>query len=461
MQRDPPANLDAERALLGTLMLFPERCADVADLVEPADFFKPTHGYVYEAILACRDEGSASDPVLVASVLRARGREAAVGGVMPFLAELVSCGSAGELARHHARLVRAESVRRAIIAAVSKVGIAAFARQEDPADLLSALAAAVSELTPRTLEAAGGIADLVDLVRAEAVEAFEGRRFRLSPNLHPIADEVIPSVGAGEMLVIGARPKVGKSNLIGDLVFGWARGGSPGVICTLEDSPNVWTAREIAKLSGGELDAEDLRSGTNMNAAKWSLYDQLAPTVKALPVQILDVRGQKASAIAARIEAAGRRGAKWAAVDYLQLIAPSQFKRGASQQDETASVVKELKDACGRAKVALVLASQLRRAPPDQAEPRPTANDLRNSGMIEAQADAVVLLWRRKRKDYAHCTIIRELWKYGQPTERALIWMPNKRYYAPLPVKAVPVGGWRGPSDDGDGGDDGGFSPSE
>ena len=73
--RDPPANVDAERALLGTLLLYPDRCADVADLVEADDFFKPSHGDVYSALMTCRATDEAVDAVTVVACLRARGRE--------------------------------------------------------------------------------------------------------------------------------------------------------------------------------------------------------------------------------------------------------------------------------------------------------------------------------------------------------------------------------------------------
>lgn len=438
----PPANLEAERALLGALLLNVTRAfPQVAEVLADDDFYLPQHQAVYRAILAARDRGG--DPVLVDEELRRAGHK---GVALSDLNDLLAAVPTAENAAHYARIVRDDAVRRRLIDQLATVMRAAYLRESDPGDLLAATTATVSELSPRTVDAVGSMADLVDRTRAQAAEAFGGRRFRLKPDVSPLIDHLIPSLGAGEMLVLGARPKAGKSNLAGDLAFGWARQGLAGLILTLEDAPEIWIAREIAKLSDGKLDAEDIRTG-QMTPVQWSAYDALAPTVKSLPVRIVDVRGEKAQRLAARIEAAGQRGARWVVVDYAQVVAPSQFRRGASRQEEMSAVVHELKAAAGRAGVALILLSQLKRLQVDKDEPRPSASDLRDSGMLEAQADAVVLLWRRKRSDYSLCAIVRELWKHGRPDEVTLNWMPEKRRYWPAALRAVP------PSPYGGGGD--------
>lgn len=264
----------------------------------------------------------------------------------------------------------------------------------------------------------------------------------LVPRVDPLVDDVLVPVHAGEMLVIGGRPGTGKSNLAGDLAFGWARQGHRGLVLTAEDAPSLWIAREARKLAAIELDIEAMRAG-RADVRAWTAWHEGREALMRLPIWITGVAGRPARDLCARMRRAAKRGARYAVVDYVQLIRPTALRRQSSAADDVTAVVADLLDTAIELCLVLVLVSQLRRLPPAAREPRPTMADLRGSGMLEARARAIVLLWRYSTADYSRCRIIREKWTHGPRGEADLHWLPDRRRFwslaaAERPVRDVP-----------------------
>lgn len=419
-----PINHAAECALLGCFLSDPSTFAAVADLVRAEDLHGQGHAAIWQAVAGLHERREAVTVLGAEAELRRIGKLAQAGG-MAALAECLAACDLPQRARALARLVRDEALRRQAAEGGARVRSLAWDGRAEPLELAQALAALARDIAARAGDVAGGIGDLVRGVWRRAEDGFEGRRARLDPAVDPLIAEAIPAIGAGEMLVIGGRPAAGKSNLAGDLAFGWARAGHAGLILTAEDSPEDWTARELAKVAG--LDPEDVRSG-RLDAGGWHALAQAGSQVATLPVRAEQMAGRRACDYAGRMIAAGRRGARWVVIDYVQLVRPTQAGRGASREEDTSSVVAELKAVAIEAGLALVLVSQLRRHAGPGIAPRPGMADLRNSGMLEAQADAVLLLWRpRQQDDYPRCRLILAKHKHGSPREVEVNWLPHRR----------------------------------
>ena len=416
-----------ERALLGELLRAPALTSTVLDLVAQRDFYALAHQPVFDALLEVRADADADLLAVEAALLRT-GTLRAAGGLLG-LADLAAMGGMPSLVRSHARRVReaAESRRLRIAAG----GVAADLAQGrlDVGEAAERLrGASVEALTTLGAEDAGAIPALLDTFEAEALAASDGRSTRLLPCVDPLIDDVLVPLGPGEMLVIGARPGKGKSNLAGDLAFGWGRTGAVGVVLTAEDAPTLWTAREAAKL-GQDSDALDhLRTGYG-TVREWTAWREARAAIERLPVRVEAIAGKRACEVAARMRGAAARGARFAVVDYVQLVRPTDTRGASSASEDVTAVASELLDAAIEAGLALVLVSQMRRSRPGVREPRPTMADLRGSGMLEARATAVILIWRYSSSDYSLCRIIRDKWKHGPPAEAHVGWLPARRHF--------------------------------
>lgn len=422
-----PLDANAERTVIGAIMLrdgqdAARTLAGIREIIDPDDFLLAQASSAYRAMCALADRGEpCGDAVLIASEIQRQGRLADLA----WLADAQAATPTAENARHYARIVRDWSLRRRIAVHAGQLARNAWHGREEPAEGAAALAELAREIQARAGDVADAMPRVGERAWSEIADAFEGRRVRLDPVTGmALMDGFLPSLGLGEMLVVGGRPGSGKSNLAGDLAFGWSRAGHPGLVLTLEDTAEEFARREWAKASG--VDGADARAG-RLNPVGWTALAEARAATSALPLHVQHLPGARACDLVSRMASAARLGLRFVVVDYLQVVRPSQWRAGAGREQETSTVVAEIKAAATQLGVVLVLLSQLRRIPGEGGEPRPTASDLRNSGMIEAQADAIVLIWRPRRSDYSRTKLILAKHRHGPAGELDLHWLPHTR----------------------------------
>lgn len=388
------ADHDAERAVLGGC-LAPGALAAVRPLLRADDFHHPAHAEVFAALCAVADAGHPLDVLALAAELRRRKRLDTVRAALD-LDDLEYFGltDLGRVAAH-ARTLAALADARATWRAARALGRAA----SDPAVTPAALRELVlRELGAVTARAAGpdqrSFADLATELydRLEAAHAQGAVAFAGASTGFAGWDDYTGGLHPGELVVLGARPRVGKTALAMQLAVNVAARGAPVLAFSLEMSAAALFLRAAA--SEARVEAALLRTA----APSSDTIARMVPAVNALaglPVYVDDRAGASLADIrAAALAMRARRGLGLLVVDYLQLLAVEE-RRGGTREQEVSAMSRGLKTLARELRCPVVALSQLNREVDKREDPRPRLSDLRESGSLEQDADAVVFLFRR------------------------------------------------------------------
>lgn len=388
------ASTAAEQAVLATLLQANEAFDHVAPILAPADFYSGDHQAVYRAIAALIESGKPADVITVGQWLKDRNELGRLGG-MAFLAELqTSLGSASSVL-HYARDVREQATRRAIFQVSMKLGdMATYADGRDSRKMLDeaqALLAAVDERSQRgrgTFEALGSVLTRV-------VENIDAAVHADKPIGHQTGfddlDRILNRMAPGQLIVVGARPKVGKTSFAVNVGMHIASQGDPVYMFSME-----MTGEEVGTrvLSGHTCIAAGRLREHRISDEHWNAIGRSVSKLADVPFYIdaspaLSIQSMRARA-RVQLKQLGRPPAL-IIVDYLQLSgSEGRFDTRAGELGAVTSGLKQLAKEIGSPVMAL---SQLNRDS-SKAGKKPEMHELRDSGSIEADADAILLLHR-------------------------------------------------------------------
>jgi replicative DNA helicase len=394
LERVPPHSLEAEMAVLGSVLLDGEMLGNVATLLKPEDFYRGAHAALYRVMLTLYDR---SEPVDAITVFRECERSQlldATGG-RDYIAQLSSAVTSPAHAEHYAGIVREKAVARSLIAVSVEIQQAAFAEQgrgEDLIDLAQRLVHAVGE------ERDGGETQPISSLLHEAFDELQSGR----PEVAGVRtgflafDDITTGWKPGELIIVAGRPSMGKTTFALNAAMNAAVHDKKRVaIFSLEMSAqnlvrNMLCAQarfpgQRLRRSGQFLTPDDLRKLADAAA---SLFD--APIViddsGALTPSMLRAKAR-------RIQSRG--GLDLVVVDYLQLMdAMGVAKSVESRQQEISYISRSLKGLARDLGVPVVAISQLNRDAEKREGHRPKLSDLRESGAIEQDADLICLLYR-------------------------------------------------------------------
>jgi replicative DNA helicase len=382
-----PAVLAAEDAVAGAVIQSRTALEEVAELLQPDDFFGVA-GYVYAAALELLNDGKPIDPTAVLGQLQALGHLDKIGGGV-YLATLIEHAAFASSVSYHARRVAADGLRRRMNLACStalKVSESKAWDAEADVDLIRKL---IDDAASRRLGvepgdvSAGMIALLDDLENPPAV----------TPGVAPPymdLETLIPSFQAGQLIVVGARPSVGKSTLAVDVARTAAlRDGHRTVIFTLEMSEREVLQRMVS--AEAKVNLSTIRA-YKVNDLELERIAQAGARISGAPLTIDDQPGCSLERIRARLRSMARTGPIGIVIiDYLQLMtAPKANNR----EQEVAALTRGLKLLAMEFQVPIMLLSQLNRGPEQRTDKKPVASDLRESGAVEQDADVIILLHR-------------------------------------------------------------------
>jgi replicative DNA helicase len=353
--RIPPQNPDAERSVLGAVMLT-SNAVDEIDL-QSHDFYDGRHQILFRVICDIHRSGLPVDAVTVAEELDRRNELSQVGGPL-FIAEIVEAVPHAAHVRHYASIVRSKARQRALIQACSETLQKAY--DEDADEVLPEIE---SKLISIRESSSGG--DIVTM--ADAVEALEQRERNPAAihatGLRDIDRQIRGGLRDGQLLIVGGRPGSGKSVLAGQIAKAFAERGEPALIVSLE-----MDRAELAERYDRSIDRQTLRG---------------------LPIYLVD-SAFDTGRIAGLIRLATRKHSiRIAVVDYLQLT--ESGNRTANRERQVAEVSRMLKRLASELRIPVLAACQLNRNN-DREQRLPRLSDLRESGSIEQDADIVVLL---------------------------------------------------------------------
>lgn len=411
-ERPLPYSIEAEMAVLGSLILDPMVTPEVVSIIGgPDDFHDERHSAIFRVLLEVYDANPHADLVSIQDALRARGDLQRAGGD-EYLLSLAQAVPSAASAPHYARLVSDKArLRRLIAAADQMIYDALHSGQFGPdgaREVLDAAEQRVFEIAqedqksdPQRLE------DLLQ-IEIRRIEAAEGKGITGLPTGYPDLDKLLHGLQPGEMVIVAARPSMGKTALALNLAEQVARGGctrhsrplgaeAPVGVFSLEMTKAAVTQRLLSAFSG--IDSQRLRAGDRLDADELATLKEMGDELKRVPILVDDTAGLTVMALRARARRmATQHNVRCIMVDYLQLLtAPGSSRE--SRQVEVSAISRGIKGLARELNIPVICLSQLNRASEQREGNRPRMSDLRESGSIEQDADVVMLL---HREEYYH-----------------------------------------------------------
>ncbi|WP_194908745.1 replicative DNA helicase [Catenulispora rubra] len=396
-ERTPPQDIPAEQSVLGGMLLSKDAIAEVIEVIKAVDFYKPAHEAVYGAILELYGRGEPADPVTVAALLTKKGDINRIGGA-PYLHTLINSVPTAANAGYYAEIVKERAVLRRLVEAGTR--IVQMGYSTDGSDVEQIVDAAQQEMynvtEARTSEDYIPLADAMEgaLDEIESISNRSGQMTGVPTGFHDL-DSLTNGLHPGQMVIIAARPAIGKSTLGLDLARSCSiKNGLTSVIFSLEMGRNEIIMRLLS--AEARVALHHMRSGT-MTDEDWARLARRMGPVSEAPLFIDDSPNMSMMEIRAKARRLKQRhGLQLVIIDYMQLMQHSSTnsKRPDSRQQEVSEISRSLKLLAKELEVPVIAISQLNRGPEQRTDKRPMMSDLRESGSLEQDADVIILLHR-------------------------------------------------------------------
>jgi len=392
LDRTPPQDQVAEQSVLGAMLMSKDAIADVVECVRGTDFYRPTHETIFDAVLDLYGRGEPADAVTVAAQLQRQGDLGRVGGA-PYLHTLVSGVPIAANAGYYAEIVREKAILRRLVDAGTRIAQWGYSGEGDVDDVVDRAQAEVYGVTDkRTSEDYAPLSDIMEgtLDEIEAISNRDGAMVGVPTGFADL-DELTNGLHPGQMIIVAARPAMGKSTLGLDVARSASiKHGMASVIFSLEMSRNEITMRLLS--AEARIALNSMRNG-HMNDDDWSRLARKMGEVSSAPLFIDDSPNMTMMEIRAKARRLKQRhDLRMIVVDYLQLM--QSGKRVESRQLEVSEFSRQLKLLAKELEVPVVAISQLNRGAEQRTDRRPMLSDLRESGSLEQDADMVVLIHR-------------------------------------------------------------------
>ena len=433
IDRLPPQSIEAEQSVLGSVLIDRDAVVEVAEFLRPDDFYRPSNGLIYAAMLELFERREPVDIVTVAEVLERNGQLDTIGG-RTYLSGLSNQTPTAVHAVQYARIVERKAVLRNLIAAAGKIAQVGY---QDPADVQEAIDRAESELFAVSKERVSvGFSHLRSLLHAayDRLDYLHAHRGEISGVASGFKDLDALTTGfqRSDLVILAARPSVGKTSFALNIAEHAAVHEKRTVgLFSLEMSKEQLVLRLLSSVAN--IDSKNLRSGflEEMDFAR------LAPAMNSLseaPIYIDDTPNIGAMELrtkARRLQA--EAGLDLLVVDYLQLMQATTNSRDANRVQEVSEISRGLKGLARELNIPVIALSQLSRQPEMRESKEPRLSDLRESGAIEQDADLVMFLWREKERgaddqDMDGEVINLQLAKHRNgPTGRVQLWFKKRQ----------------------------------
>lgn len=392
VDRLPPHSIEAEEAVLGSLLIDPDAILEVASFLRPDAFYREQNRWIYQAILTLHQSDEPLDFVTLTEALRKREQLEEVGGEA-YLIGLLNAVPTSINARSYGRLVEAASVRRRLIKAASTIANLAYDQNEDVNVVLDrseqALFSISEERTTRDLVPVREIARNY-LDRIEELSD-RGEEMIGVPTGFNDLDRMLGGLNKSDLLIVAARPGMGKTAFqLGLALHAGLRHGKRIAIFNLEMSGEQLVQRMIAAET--RIDSQRLRRG-QLHDKEWPLFYEAVGRLSETRIFIDDTP----SITPLQLRTKCRRlyaeyGLDMVMIDYMQLMQAERANNNRVQ--EISEISRGLKGLARELDVPVVTASQLSRAVENRQDKRPQLSDLRDSGSIEQDADVVMFIYR-------------------------------------------------------------------
>jgi replicative DNA helicase len=391
--RVPPHNLQAEESLLGAMLLSRDAIAAAVETCGPEDFYKPAHGHVFDAVCSLYGQGEPADPVTVADELRRADLLDAIGGPATLISLQANTPATTNAARY-ARIVEEHALLRRLIGVASEIAEMGYSLPDDISAAIDRAESMVFQVAERRVT--DTLKPLHDLL-ADSLDRLEalydrGEAITGVPTGYIDLDERLSGLQPSSLVIVGARPSMGKTALaLGMASHAAMEGRVPVLYFSLEMSHSEITQRLLC--SEARVDSSRIRNGKLLES-DWPKISHAIGRLGEAPLYIddnpnltiMEVRA-KARRLKSRL---GNLGL--VVIDYLQLM--SGRNSAENRQVEVSEISRGLKILARELEIPVVALSQLSRSLESRADKRPMLADLRESGSLEQDADVVMFLYR-------------------------------------------------------------------
>jgi replicative DNA helicase len=396
--RVPPQNIPAEQSVLGGLMLEQEAFDQVSDLLNENDFYKPSHRTIYASVRELNRKGQPTDLVTVSNHLMHTGQLDFIGGPS-YLAELMDQTPSTVNIKSYAEIVRDKSLLRKIISAGQDFVDKAYSQNFSDLDsFVNEVEASIfhisDQATTNDLMDASQLVKL-SLEKLEELYAMKGDVTGVATGFFDL-DKMTAGFQAGELIIIAARPSMGKTAFSLNIALNAAlREKKTVAYFSVEMGKEQVMMRMLA--SEARISLSQLRSG-NIEENAWPKLINTAAKMSEAPIFIDDSSGISPFEIRAKVRRMkARHGLDMIVVDYLQLMSMKQ--KVDNRQQEVSEISKMLKGIAREMRIPVVALAQLNRGVEGRSDRRPMLSDLRESGSIEQDADVIMMLYREDYYD--------------------------------------------------------------
>lgn len=394
-EKIPPQSLTAEQSVIGSMLLDKNAVVRAIEILRSDSFYRDAHRFIYEVILELFDRGEPIDLVTVTEALRKSGKLDAVGGSV-YVADLLNSVPTAANVEYYAKIVEEKATLRRLIEAGTKIVSDAFSGPEDVDQVLDQAEKAIFDIALKRVREGFHKIDTVIKRVLDKIDSLYGKKEAITgtPSGFPDLDQLTAGFQNADLIIIAARPAVGKTALALNVAQNVAiKHKIPVAIFSLEMSKDQLAQRMLC--SEAEVDAQRLKTAS-LSDTGWKKLTRALGRLSEAPIYIDD----SASITATEIRAKARRlkiesGLGLVIVDYLQLM------RGRSRVEnrvqEISDIARSLKTLARELEVPVIAISQLSRAVEQRPDRMPRLSDLRESGEIEQTADLVIFI---HREDY-------------------------------------------------------------
>ncbi|MBV8434900.1 MAG: replicative DNA helicase, partial [Candidatus Eremiobacteraeota bacterium] len=363
IDRIPPQNLEAEMALLGSILVDREMMATVAEIVDPPDFYAAMHETIYIALLSLYERGEPLDKITLSEELKRRGQLEKIGG-LAYLTSLMDTVPTAASAEYYANIVREKSALRGLIHAGTQITRIGYEGEEDVEGSIDRSEQIVYEVGRRQQH--GKFTPVAQMLKPvfdnlDMLHSQHGDRTGITTGFRDL-DDYTAGWQPGNLIIVAARPGMGKTSLALTMAAEGARiDGKPIAFFSLEMTNEELVQRLLA--SAGRLDSQKLKRG-NIRDNEWTILSEAMSMLSTLPICLDDSASVTVTEIRSRARRlkASSNGLGAIFIDYLQLVRPGQLAKGANRNEELSEICRTLKATAKDLEVPIIALAQLNRA---------------------------------------------------------------------------------------------------
>ena len=391
-----PQNIEAEQSVLAACMLDTEAVEELVLRLKAENFFRPAHRIIFESIYDLTLRRIPVDPISLADTLQAKGQLEAVGG-RAYLVELADNTFALTNWQRHAEIVKRTAILRELVYAAAQINALAYDAPDDLNEVVEEAEKTLFNVTEKRVSSSFTRMDTLITEAFEEITKLSEQKSHMAgvPTGFKDADDLFHGLRGGDLVILAARPGVGKTSFALNLAVNAAKSGAAVAFFSLEMSAGQLVQRILC--AEARVSLSKIRGGF-VSEGDWSAIADAMNSLSHLELYIDDSPGL--SILEARAKArrelrhASGAGKGLIIVDYLQLMQPPQTRRDGNRAVEVGEISRGLKILAKEMDMPVIALSQLSRAVEMRGKKRPMLSDLRESGSIEQDADIVMFIDR-------------------------------------------------------------------